>query len=228
MAVTLIIAGVAWFGWRHSSVKTSGGIGTKMVAETELSGSVYEMPGNAALADRPLSELNQNGWEKLKKKIVVEKSKRLLSVYVDSKLVKRYFIALGRKPVGDKVKRDDGKTPEGVYYVCNKNPGSAYELSLLLSYPNVCDANAGLADGLIDEATQSKIRDAIEAKLIPPQDTALGSHICIHGGGIGQIASDLRRAEVVDWTQGCVALRSEDIQELYGFADTGTPVEIRP
>jgi lipoprotein-anchoring transpeptidase ErfK/SrfK len=31
-----------------------------------------------------------------------------------------------------------------------------------------------------------------------------------------------------DWTNGCVALTDEEIEEIFEAVDVGTPVEIRP
>ena len=42
--------------------------------------------------------------------IVLDKSERKLSMYDHGQLVKSYIVALGRNPVGDKIKRGDGRT----------------------------------------------------------------------------------------------------------------------
>lgn len=81
---------------------------------------------------------------------------------------------------------------------------------------------------LIDKTTLEAVREAITHKHTPPQDTNLGSSLCIHGGGIGEVTCDLKMARILDWTQGCIALRKEDMAEIYDFADTGTLVEIEP
>ena len=68
--------------------------------------------------------------------IVVEKGKRTLTLYLSGAPVRTYRIALGGQPVGDKVKRGDGRTPEGLYYVDYKNGQSKYHLALHISYPD--------------------------------------------------------------------------------------------
>lgn len=224
IAVCLLVAAGVLVYERYFQVKKSGGPGTQIVKASEIRGTIYELP-DGANQKKPLSELVSGGHGR---KIVVEKSKRLLSVYVGSKKVKTYFCALGWWTDGPKTKRNDGKTPEGTYYVCSRNPRSSYELSLLISYPNVIDAAKGCEAGLIDQGTKETVTSAINDKKTPPQDTALGSFICIHGGGIGRISSDLTKANIDDWTAGCIALRSEDIKEVYEFGDPGTVVEIRP
>lgn len=208
-----------------------GGIGTRVIPISEFAGlqsNVYTMPGDISVAAKPLSSPLPDGWKHRKRRIVVDKSERILTVYSGTKRVKSYFIALGSRPVGPKTRRDDGKTPEGTYYICSRNPKSKFELSVLVSYPGSKDADAGRVDGLIDEETHAKVTLAQKLGITPPQDTALGSHICIHGGGIGVIADDMSKAQIIDWTQGCMAMRSEDIREIYDFAEPGTSIEIRP
>jgi murein L,D-transpeptidase YafK len=162
------------------------------------------------------------------RKIVLEKSKRILTVYVGKKPVKRYFAAIGPVQLEPKTRRNDCKTPEGLYYICSKNPRSRYELSLLISYPSTKDAENGLMNGLVDQTIVDLVREAIEHKRTPPQETVLGSAICIHGGGIGEVSEDLKMARICDWTQGCIALRREDMIEIFDFAEPGITVEIQP
>lgn len=150
-------------------------------------------------------------------RIVVKKSERRLFLYSGNKLLRTYRIGLGLSPVGDKVRQGDRRTPLGEFYVFTKNDKSAFYLSLGLSYPNAVHAERGLRDGLITKAQHAAIMRALRAKKTPPQNTALGGDIYIHGRGAGS-----------DWTWGCVALEDEDIAELFRAIDIGTPVVIEP
>jgi murein L,D-transpeptidase YafK len=150
-------------------------------------------------------------------RVLITKSKRRLVLYSGDVEVCTYKIALGREPKGDKLSKGDGRTPEGEFYVCNRNSDSKYYLSLGLSYPNSEDAARGLADALITREQHDDIVRAIEQSGTPPWDTALGGEIFIHGGGS-------RR----DWTMGCIALENEDIRELFEMVPVGTPVTIEP
>jgi murein L,D-transpeptidase YafK len=150
-------------------------------------------------------------------RIVVLKSKRQLELYSEGAIVRTYPIGLGLNPVDDKKREGDRCTPEGDFYVFVKNPKSAYYLSLGISYPNIEDAERGLRDGLITRAQRDQIVRAIRAKTTPPQNTALGGEIYIHGNGAKS-----------DWTWGCVALENEDIGELYKAVEVGIPVTIKP
>jgi murein L,D-transpeptidase YafK len=164
--------------------------------------------------------LPQNAALKLPLKnprIVVFKGKRRLELYSNGALVRTYKVGLGLNPVPDKQRQGDRATPEGDFYVFTRNDKSAFYLSLGISYPNAEDAARGLRDGLISIAQHDAIVRAIKRKATPPQNTALGGDIYIHGNGASS-----------DWTWGCVALENEDIRELFGVVGVGTPVTIRP
>jgi murein L,D-transpeptidase YafK len=136
--------------------------------------------------------------------ILVEKSRRKMSVYHDDQLVKEYRIALGSQPIGPKQKQGDRKTPEGLYNISAKNANSKFHLSLKISYPNEKDAQQALAKG------------------VPG-----GDNIMIHGLGTG--FGWLGKAHVLkDWTLGCVAVTNSEIEEIFSATPIGTPVEIRP
>jgi murein L,D-transpeptidase YafK len=149
-------------------------------------------------------------------RIVVIKNKRQLKLYSAGSLVRTYKVGLGLNPVDDKKRQGDRATPEGDFYIFTKNNKSAYYLSLGLSYPNVEDAERGLRDGLISRAQHDVIVSAIKRKATPPQNTALGGDIYIHGNGASS-----------DWTWGCVALENEDMRELFDAVQVGTPVTIQ-
>ena len=150
-------------------------------------------------------------------KIVVSKSKRLLTLFSDGRVVRVYRIALGANPSGDKEREGDGRTPEGEFYVCVKNGRSNFYLSLGLSYPGREDAERGLRDRLVTRVQYRRIVAAATRKRRPPWDTALGGEIFIHGGGTSN-----------DWTAGCVALDNPDMRELFDSVPLGTPVSITP
>jgi murein L,D-transpeptidase YafK len=149
-------------------------------------------------------------------RIVVIKNKRQLKLYSAGSLVRTYKIGLGLNPVDDKKRQGDRATPEGDFYIFTKNNKSTYYLSLGLSYPNVEDAERGWRDGLISRTQHDAIVKAIKRKTTPPQNTALGGDIYIHGNGASS-----------DWTWGCVALENADMRELFDAVQVGTPVSIQ-
>jgi murein L,D-transpeptidase YafK len=149
--------------------------------------------------------------------IVINKSQRKLKLFDSEKLIKTYKIALGFAPVGDKEKQGDGKTPEGEFYVFTKNDKSKFYLSLGISYPNIKDATRGLKANLITNTEHDKIIRAVKNKKMPLQNTKLGGEIYLHGGGTSG-----------DWTWGCVALKNEEVKELFDALPVGTSVKIQP
>lgn len=149
--------------------------------------------------------------------LVVRKKARQLELFDQGKLVKTYKIVLGFEPLGGKIKEGDGRTPEGDFLILAKNPKSKYFLSLGLNYPLPADAERGLRDELISREEYAAILKAHEEKQMPPQKTALGGEIFIHGGGV-----------LWDWTEGCAALKNSDIEEIFAAVQTGTVVKIEP
>lgn len=148
--------------------------------------------------------------------IVVTKSNRRLELFDGAKLIKSYKMVLGFAPRGDKQVEGDGRTPEGEFYVFTKNAESRFHLSLGISYPAPDDAKRGVTRGLITAEEADAIKKAIEEKGMPPQKTALGGEIYIHGGGTDS-----------DWTDGCVALENGHIKEIFDAVPVGTRVTIR-
>jgi murein L,D-transpeptidase YafK len=152
-----------------------------------------------------------------KPRIEVFKAKRLLQLFDADKLIKTYRVGLGTNPVPPKAQKDDRATPEGSYFICNKNPQSKFHLSLAISYPGPADARRGLDAGLISKAEYQAILQARADKKTPPWDTKLGGEVFVHGNGAGS-----------DWTWGCIALDDRDIEELYKLVPVNTPITIHP
>ena len=137
-------------------------------------------------------------------RVVVEKQNRLLALYADGKLLKSYKIALGFNPQGHKQQEGDGRTPEGQYVIDYRNPRSSFHLSLHITYPNSEDK-----------------------KLASERGVSPGGDIFIHGlapqfAWVGAVHT------ASDWTDGCIAVTNEEIEELWRAVPDGTPIEIRP
>lgn len=107
--------------------------------------------------------------------VLVEKSKNLLTLFKNHKVIGTYHVVFGGNPVGHKEQEGDNKTPEGRYTLDSKNVNSAYYKSIHISYPNAKDiANA-------------------KAKGVSP-----GGAIMIHGqkNGFGWAAAATQRNEL--------------------------------
>jgi murein L,D-transpeptidase YafK len=152
-----------------------------------------------------------------KPRIIVRKGDRVLELWDDQVLCASFPVGLGFEPIDHKQVEGDGRTPEGEYYVCTRNPNSRFYKALGVSYPNREDADAGLLSGTIDEQTADLIRQAIERQACPPWNTPLGGEIMIHGHG-----------SLSDWTAGCVAVDNEVMDILWQHSPLGTPITILP
>lgn len=141
---------------------------------------------------------------KVADKVVVNKSKRELLLYWRGTVIRTYRIALGRNPVGAKERRGDAKTPEGDYRIVGRNPKSAFHRSLRISYPKASDRERARRAG------------------VDP-----GGDIMIHGLPNGQSwIGAAHRA--MDWTDGCIAVTDEEIEEIWRMVADGTPIQINP
>lgn len=132
--------------------------------------------------------------------IVVHKSARQLILMNDNVPLKTYDIDLGFAPEGDKLVSGDGKTPEGRYVIDRRNPNSAYHLSIGISYPNEEDLAAAQALG-----------------------SDPGGDIFIHGGPT-RFWDRFKQ----DWTAGCIAVRDQDMEEIWDMVQVGTAIVILP
>jgi murein L,D-transpeptidase YafK len=181
------------------------------------------------LAVRPNLDLTAFSEEiSAPKAILVQKSARRLTVYENGDPVKSYLTTIGRNETASKQRSGDWATPEGVYHVRRKNPASKYYLALHIDYPNRSDAERGLAQGLISSSQYNAICNAIRNGVMPPQNTALGYYIEIHGGSNRIKQGEDGQPRLAGWTRGCMGLRNADIEEIYAWAEVGTPVVIVP
>jgi len=162
-------------------------------------------------------DLNRSLWALVDPILYVQKQERRLLVVDDKVLIRDYPVALGPQPKGDKCLRGDGRTPEGDFFICVKNPSSKYHKGLGLNSPSPRHAEEAYRLGAISRSDYTRIIQANEKMTLPPDNTSLGGDIFIHGGGLGD-----------DWTLGCIALRNSDIDELYEVIRVGTPVRIMP
>ena len=127
-----------------------------------------------------------------------------MTLYSRGTPVRRYRIALGGSPEGNKVRLGDRRTPEGLYHIDWRNPNSRFHLSLHISYPGPAD-----------------LARADSAGVSP------GGSIMIHGLPHGY--EDVGASHVeVDWTDGCVAVTNEEVEEIWQAVPLGVPIQIKP
>ena len=136
--------------------------------------------------------------------VVVHKSQRTMELWSSGETVARFRVALGFNPVGPKEYEGDGRTPEGVYTIIKRNANSHYFRALQLDYPNAADMAAAKARGLTP-----------------------GGLIMIHGLPNGKSAERVGHPGR-DWTDGCIALTDDEMQQVWDKVPTGTAVLIMP
>jgi tetratricopeptide (TPR) repeat protein len=177
-------------------------------AELENSRQALERKANAigSLQDRIAALEEQVFALKVQSidRILIEKQARRLSLLTNGEVIKTYKIALGGNPIGPKERKGDNKTPEGTYIIDSRNGNSGYHLSLHISYPNAQDKKRARELG------------------VPP-----GGDIMIHGikNGFAQVGPSHAES---DWTEGCIAVTNQEMEEIYRFVPNGTVVEITP
>lgn len=143
--------------------------------------------------------------------ILVEKSKRKMSLFYKDEIVATYSISLGARPpwifqhpTGQKVMEGDYKTPEGIYEIESKVRKHEFHRKLLISYPTPAQRARAKKQG------------------IDP-----GGAILIHG--LSPVNKFLGKfTKWIDWTQGCIALTNEEVEEVYDAVPKGCKIEIKP
>jgi len=136
--------------------------------------------------------------------VEVYKSKRKMSLLVQGKALHTYHIALGAQPKGHKQQEGDERTPEGKYVLDYRQPQSSFYKSIHISYPNAKDRARAQAAG------------------VHP-----GGSIMIHGqaNGFGWFG---RVTQHFNWTDGCIAVTNDEMEEIWKLVPLGTSIEIFP
>ena len=158
--------------------------------------------------------------------IEVNKADRTLVVKQDEEVIRYYDISHGRGGKGAKVRSGDNKTPTGTYRVVKFKSNSKFHFFIQLNYPNPLDAWRGYRNEIISADEFKQIMLAYKQNSLPPQATGLGGYIGIHGIGL-TTAEKSRIHEAHNWTEGCIAVTNEEINELRKYISLGTRVVIR-
>ncbi len=133
--------------------------------------------------------------------LIINKSAHTCILVRSGNIENQYKVEMGPHWYIPKSRAGDGATPEGKYFITGKKNAreTRFYKALDISYPNDEDRRRNYSM----YAGES-------------QNTPLGGDIEIHGqGGLG-----------FDWTQGCIALKNEDMDMIYQAAEIGTPVII--
>jgi murein L,D-transpeptidase YafK len=98
----------------------------------------------------------------------------------------------------------DFRTPEGVYFIEGRMPQSKFYRALRISYPDQLDRLRAQSVGL-----------------------TAGGDILIHGlpNGRESVGAAHRRT---DWTEGCIAVTNQELDEIWAAVPDGAPINIKP
>ncbi len=161
------------------------------------------LPSIAALSSRGDSAAAEEPLDGKADLVLVFKSERRLELRSEGRTLRTYRIALGGEPVGHKIQEGDGRTPEGLYQLDWRNSSSQFYKSIHISYPSDLDSDRAVGMG------------------VEP-----GGMIMIHGlpndYQPGRTDSYFAR----DWTNGCIAVRNDEMEEIWHAVDDGTPIMI--
>jgi murein L,D-transpeptidase YafK len=172
-----------------------------------LAGNARPAAARPVRPSRPMSPV-ESAMSKPKQfdadSMVLDKSNRVLTMFFHGEKVREYQVALGRDPVGPKLRRGDGRTPEGLYFIEGRNPESKYHLSLRISYPSRSDLSRASRMGV-----------------------TTGGDVMIHGlpPAFASVGA-LHRQQ--DWTEGCIAVTNAEIEEIWRAVPNGAKLLIQP
>ena len=152
--------------------------------------------------------INPDTLDKKQIHLVVDKSNYSLKVLYKKRAIRMYRVTFGPQPKQNKCMEGDRCTPEGSFTITNLNPRSMYNKFMLISYP--------------DETSWARFNQLKKEGKIPAS-AKIGGAIGIHGiwSGGDQLI-DLG----VGWTDGCVALKNKDVDDLYRLVGIGSKVTI--
>ena len=142
-------------------------------------------------------------------RIIIDKSDYFLRVYDEVGLFARYPVVFGNEVDKDKFKEGDKRTPEGIFVIQYIQPHRKWHLLMMLDYPNkesVKKFDRRKKEGCI------KVNENI-------------------GGAIGIHGTWPKENYLIDkyrnWTDGCISLKNEHIDDLRKYVVKGTVVEIQ-
>lgn len=141
--------------------------------------------------------------------ILVDKTNYLVAVIYKRKRIRQYQAVFGPDRLKDKMMEGDRCTPEGWFRVVAKKEHSQWQKFILLNYPN--------------DTSYERFRERKAQGLIP-KNARIGNSVGIHG----TFPSGARMVDLgIGWTDGCIALKPADINDLYRFIWPGTRVYVR-
>jgi murein L,D-transpeptidase YafK len=143
------------------------------------------------------------GFEPKIDAVLVKKSEKRMFLLAEGKSIKEYKVVFGANPKGHKQKEGDERTPEGKYILDYKKENSSFYKAIHISYPNENDKGRAKHLGVTP-----------------------GGSIMIHGqkNGLSWVSW---LSQWFNWTDGCIAVKNTEMNEIWGLINEGTPIEIQ-
>lgn len=166
-------------------------------------------------------------------RIIVLKGKRELQLWEGKKLYKTYPVRLSlsyNNPLfspGPKRREGDMQTPVGFYKISKKRQRTAYPKSLLISYPNWKDRHNARVLGIPEDQIGGMILIHGEPYRPSPGVINFAAKLGISAETVDQWARDYFYP-YFDWTNGCIAVNNDEMDEIFDLIDQDTPINIYP
>ena len=165
--------------------------------------------------------------------LIVLKKKRELQLWSGKELYKTYQVKLSsayNNPLfkaGPKRREGDMQTPVGYYEISKKRQRTRFPKSLLISYPNWKDKHNARVLGIPENEIGGMI--LIHGNPYKPTKTVTdwAAKIGISAETVDQWARDYFYP-FFDWTDGCVAVSDEEMDEIFELVDAGTKINLYP
>jgi murein L,D-transpeptidase YafK len=132
-------------------------------------------------------------------------------------------IAIGSNGAARSRVRGDETTPLGEFTITDIRPSKRFELFMEINYPNREHTERAFLEERISAEEYNTLLVDLDQGNPPPQDTSLGGFLGIHG--LGWSSPEIHKA--VNWTDGCIALTNEQLDELADWVSVGTRVVVR-
>ena len=141
--------------------------------------------------------------------LVIDKSNYELNVYDDKGWFATYPVVFGNNSLDDKKMEGDRCTPEGVFHVVSKKFHDKWDRFMALDYPT--------------KESYEKFRlRKLEGQI--PASARIGGGVGIHGTWPHD---DYIIDRYKNWTNGCISMKNEDVEDLYSYLPVGAKVTIK-
>jgi lipoprotein-anchoring transpeptidase ErfK/SrfK len=141
--------------------------------------------------------------------VYVDKTNYLVALLYRRRRIRQYRAVFGPDRLKDKMMEGDRATPEGWFKIVSKKEHSNWQKFILINYPN---------DSSYVKFNKRKREGVI------PGNAQIGGAVGIHG----TFKSGVKMVDWgMGWTDGCIAMKPEDIEDFYQFVWPGTRVFVK-